>query len=155
MKEWFLSREPRERVILAVAAAIAVVLIGWRFVLLPLSNGVERLDSAVDAQSRLLVDAQSAAAVAPADAPLPQAEQTLVVLVERTARAHGVWSAMSRTRPDGDTGIDVGFQAAAFDALLAWLVTLESEHGVSVESATITAANEPGVVRGQVFLRRY
>lgn len=155
MKEWFLSREPRERLILAVGAALAIVIIGWRFVWSPLANGVERLDSAVDTQSRLLVDAVSAAAVAPTDAPRPQAQESLLVLVERTARTHSVWDAVSRARPDGATGMDVTFQAARFDALLGWLLTLESEHGVSVETATIRDAGAAGTVNGQVLLRRY
>lgn len=154
MKEWFLSREPRERLILAVGAVVVVTLVGWLLVWKPLSDGVESLSSTVDRQSLLLVDAQRAAAVDLDDPSRARSEQSLLVLVDRTAEAHGI--GFTRTRPDGATGIDVSFQSAAFDALLDWLVTLETEHGVSVESAqSIRAAREPGLVDGQLVLRRY
>lgn len=155
MKEWFLSREPRERLLLAVGAAAAAVIIGWGFVWLPLSAGVEQLDSRVEARSRLLVEAQSAAAIIPDTASRPRAQQSLLVLVDGTARNHGVAQALTRRQPnEAGNEIDVTVQAAPFDALVGWLATLESEHVVSVASATIRATQEPGVVSGQVVLRR-
>jgi type II secretory pathway component PulM len=154
MKDWFMSREPRERMILAVGAVAAVLIIGWRFVLLPLSTGIERLNTEVAAQSRLLVDAQNAAVITPADASRAQAEQSLYVVVDRTARSHGVAGSLTQTRQDGTTGRGVSFQAAPFDSMVAWLATLESEHGIGVESASFTASRAPGLVNGNLVLRR-
>lgn len=154
MKEWFLSRTPRERVILAAGGAVGVVLIAWQLVWSPLSNGVERLGSQVDAQTRLLIDAQNAATIAPRDAGRPRTEQSLYVIADRTARSHGVADTFSQTTQQGATGLTVNFTAAPFDALLAWIVTLESEHAVTVESATFNATRQPGLVTGQVVLRR-
>lgn len=154
MKDWFLSREPRERLILALGAVAAVVIIAWRFVLLPLATGIERLDSEVDAQSRLLVDAQNAAVIVPGDTSRAATEQSLYVVVDRTARSHGVAEALTQTRQDGTTGLGVSFQAASFDSMIAWLATLESEHGIGVESASFTASREPGLVNGNLVLRR-
>jgi len=154
MKEWFLSREPRERLILAVGAVLAVVIIGWQFVWVPLSSGVERLDSTVDAQTRLLVDAQNAAAVAPRDASRPRNEESLYVVVDRTTRAHGVAQTVTRTTQDGATGLTITFTGAPFDALIDWLVTLDGEHGVAVETAQFNATQQAGLVNGQVQLRR-
>jgi type II secretory pathway component PulM len=154
MKEWFLRREPRERLILAIGAAAAVVIIGWRLVWSPLAAGVERLDSRVETRGQLLVDAHSAAAIEPDAASRPRAEQSLLVLVDSTARNHGVAQALTRRNPNGANEIDVTVQAAPFDALIGWLATLEGEHIVSVESASIRATQEPGVVSGRVVLRR-
>lgn len=155
MKEWFLSRTPRERLILVAGGAVAVVIIAWQLVWSPLSSGVERLGSTVDAQTRLLIDAQNAASIAPRDAGRPRTEQSLYVIADRTARAHSVVDAFTQTTQDGATGLTVQFRAAPFDALIGWLVTLESEHAVSVESATFNATQQPGLVSGQVVLRRY
>lgn len=155
MKEWFLSREPRERIILAVGAAIAVIVIAWRLVWVPLANGVERLDASVESQSRLLVDAQSAAAIPTSDASRPRAAQSLYVVVDRTARSHGVFESLTQTRQDGTTGLSVEFRAAPFDALLAWLVTLENEHGITVQTARVNRAQQVGLVNGQVLLTQY
>lgn len=155
MKEWFLSREPRERLVLAVGGALAVVIIGWQFAWAPLAGSVERLDAAVAAQTRLLVDAQNAAAITPRDASRPRTDESLFVVAERTARTHGVADALTRTTQDGATGLTVNFRAAPFDALIGWLVTLDAEHGVAVESAQFNATQQPGLVNGQVLLRRY
>ncbi len=155
MKEWFMSREPRERLTLSVGTGVVAVIIGWYLVWMPLTNGVENLDAAVDSQTRLLVDARSAAALAPAAGPSERTDQSLYVVVDRTARDHGVAQALTRTRQDGATGLGITFQAASFDALLSFLITLEREHGVGVESASVSSSREPGLVSGQVLLRQY
>lgn len=158
MKEWFLSREPRERLILAIGAAAAIVIVLYGFVWRPLSTGTEDLRNGVASKTRLLVDLQQAAALAPQQAsngPRSGAGQSLVVLVDRTAQSHELAGALTRTRPDGTNGINVTFQNAAFDSLLRWLVTLEREYAVSVESASVTGSRQPGLVNGQLFLRRY
>jgi type II secretory pathway component PulM len=156
MREWFFSREPRERVVLAIGAAATLLLIGYGLVWKPLADGSEALHLDVAAKSRLLVDLERAAAVAPVEqAPRAGSDQSLVVLVDRTAQRHGLAGALTRTRPDGTTGINVTLQNAAFDALLAWLITRERDHGVSVESASVTSSRQQGLVNGQLLLRRY
>src|SRR5690606_39656385 len=107
------------------------------------------------AQTRLLIDAQNAASIAPRDAGRPRTEQSLYVIADRTARSHGVADAFAQTTQDGATGLIVRFRAAPFDALLGWLVTLEREHAVAVESAQFNATQQAGLVSGQVVLRRY
>ena len=46
------------------------------------------------------------------------------------------------------------FQGASFDALAAWLVALHGTYGVDVETASFSSAREPGLVNGQLLLRR-
>jgi type II secretory pathway component PulM len=156
MKEWFLSREPRERVILAAGAAAVAIFLFWSFVWTPLHDGSVDLSESVAQKSRLLVDVQRAAALAPAGGTQrPTAgNQSLVVLVDGTSQSHGLAGALTRTRPDGADRINVTFQNASFDSLLNWLVTLQSTHGVRVESATVNGTRAPGLVNGQLLLSR-
>jgi type II secretory pathway component PulM len=86
----------------------------------------------------------------PSDA--PGRDQTLVVLVGNSASEHGV--ALTRTRPDGPDGIQVTFGNASFDTLVAWLVALDAQYRVTVESASFTGTRQPGIVNGQLLLRR-
>src|SRR5690606_42019555 len=65
MKDWFLSRAPRERVVLAAGAVIAAALILWRFVWMPLSSGAAELRAEIDEKTRFQVDLLRAAAIAP------------------------------------------------------------------------------------------
>jgi type II secretory pathway component PulM len=76
----------------------------------------------------------------------------LVVLVDSTAQTFGL--SLPRSRPDGADGINVAFQGVSFDALLSWLIALETTHGVAVESASFSSSRERGLVNGQLFLRR-
>ena len=46
------------------------------------------------------------------------------------------------------------FQTVSFDALLSWLITLETTYGVAVESASFSRSRERGLVNGKLSLRR-
>ncbi|MBN1237163.1 MAG: type II secretion system protein M [Gammaproteobacteria bacterium] len=157
MKEWFLSREPRERVVLAAGAALAAVIVFWAFVWTPMRDGSTELRERVSQKTQLLVDLQRASALAPVegDRPAPSAgTQSLVVLIDRTAQSHGVAGALTRTRPEGADAINVTVRDAAFDELVGWLVTLQTAHALTVESATFNGSRAPGLVNGQLLLRR-
>jgi type II secretory pathway component PulM len=80
------------------------------------------------------------------------ANQTLVVVIDNTAQAHGL--RLSRSRPNGPSGVDVTFQGVPFDVLVAWLMTLHTTYAVDVESASLSNAREQGLVNGQLSLHR-
>jgi type II secretory pathway component PulM len=154
MKEWFENLQPRERAIFIGGGVAAVLIVMWMAVLRPLETRSEVLREAVAAKQRLLVnlsqiDGQDVAA-GPAGA--EGQDQTIMRLVANSATEHGV--ALTRQRPDGPNGIQVTFGNASFDTLVAWLVALESQYSVSVESASFTGSRQPGIVNGQLLLRR-
>lgn len=155
MKDWFVSREPRERAILIAGGAIAVLIVLWSFVLRPLHTGTVALRQAVATKQRLLVDLGRVAGSGTAPARPANgrgSDQTLSVLVDSTAREHGL--SLPRIRPEGTDGVNITFQNASFDALLGWLISLDGEHSVAVESASFSSAREQGLVNGQLLLRR-
>jgi general secretion pathway protein M len=154
MKAWFYGLQPRERWIVGAGGALAVILALWLGVLRPLHNETVDLRDAVAAKQRLLLNLGRVEGSKLGGAPsAPQdGAPTLYVLVSNTAQQHGL--TLPRTRPDGTDGINVTFQNASFDALLGWLVSLETEHAVAVESASFSTARQPGLVNGQLFLRR-
>jgi len=154
MKEWFYGLQPRERWIVSVGAAAAVVIIAWGFILRPLIAETASLRASVDSKQRLLVDVariegQQPAAIA---SNRQGAQQTLVVIIDTTARSHGL--SQPRTRANGPSGVDVSFQGESFDAVVAWLVLLHGTYGVDVETASFSPGREAGLVNGQLLLRR-
>lgn len=155
MKEWFEGLEARERMILSVGFAAALIIVLWGFVWLPLTNGTGDLHEAIAEKRALLVDIQRAEALpAAASRAAPVGDgRSLVVLVDQTAGSMGL--RFSRTRPDGPNAINVSFTAAPFDTLVSWLVTLERDHGITVESASFNSTRERGLVSGQLSLRRF
>ena len=153
MKAWFESLQPRERGILLGGAVVATLIILWAGILSPLATSAAELRAAVATKERLLVDVRRVQALAPQDAaPVRSGSQSLVVLVDTTRQPHGL--EFARTRPDGPNGINVTFQNASFDSLVDWLISIESNHGVVVETASFSSTRDRGLVSGQIFLRR-
>jgi general secretion pathway protein M len=154
MKDWFASLQQREQWILIGGGIAAAVIVLWLVVLSPMRNESDSLRLSVASKQRLLVDlVRLEATQAPGGAAAVQgAGQTLVIIIDSTAQAHGL--TLPRTRPNGPNGIDVTFQAAAFDSLVQWLIALQTTYAVQVESASFSSAREPGLVNGQLSLRR-
>lgn len=154
MKAWFYGLQMRERWIVAAGAVAALVIVVWGFVMTPLRAEIATLRTAVDTKQRLLIDVtriendQPAAIAGNREG----AGQTLVVIVANTARSHGL--DLPTTRPNGPSGVNVSFQGASFDSLVAWLLMLHDTYGVDVESASFVSAREVGLVNGQLSLRR-
>jgi general secretion pathway protein M len=154
MREWFSNLAPRERVIVLVGAAAAVLIIVWGLIWKPLNDGTTELRDALEQKRALLVDLQRVQAL-PASGPISAPgddRRSLVVLVDQTAQSMGL--SFTRTRPDGPDAISVSFASAPFDTLVEWLVQLERASGLTVESASFNGTRERGLVSGQVFLRR-
>jgi general secretion pathway protein M len=153
MKEWLANLQPRERLIVVGGGIAAAIIALWLLVLSPLQSDAANLRGVVASKQRLLVDLGRVEGLQAAGSSSDGApQQTLVVLISNTAKEHGL--ALPRQRADGPDGINVTLQSVSFDALVDWLVALETTHSVHVESANISSAREQGLVNGQVFLRR-
>lgn len=155
MKDWFANLQPRERVIVVGGGMLAVLVVLWLAVIAPLLDSSAELRASVERKQRLLVDLGRVAGMQQsrnARPGVPEAQQTLYVLVDSTAKEHALQ--VPRTRQEGPDGVNVTLQNASFDSLMDWLINLQTAHAVSVESASINQAREQGLVNGQVFLRR-
>lgn len=157
MRQWWLERNPRERLILMCGAAAAVLIVLIMFIWLPLQRGTAELRGAVEEKTRVLADLRRAQALGSSGATtVPLATtQSLVGLVASTGQSHEL--VFTRTAPDTQAGADairVSFERAKFEDLVAWLQMLERDYGVTVDSFSVNGAQNPGLVTGQTFLRR-
>jgi general secretion pathway protein M len=154
MKAWFFGLQQRERAIVVVGAVVAAIIVLWGGVLKPLGDRTAELRASVESKQRLLAEVMRVEAAQPGANVdnLRGTGQPLFVVIDDTAQAHGLGS--PPTRQNGPSGIDVTLQGASFDSLVAWLVTLRATYGVDVETASFNSAREPGLVNGQVSLRR-
>ena len=144
----------RERWLVAIGAAAAAVIVLWGFILMPLNDEIARLRTSVETKQRLLIEVariegQNPSAVV---ANRQGSNQTLMVIVNNTAGSHGL--SPSRTSANGPSGVNVSLQNASFDALCDWLITLQDTYGIDVETASFAPSREPGLVTGQLTLRR-
>jgi general secretion pathway protein M len=152
--QYYARLSEREQRILLVGGVAALVLIILA-ILMPLQRHVGELTQRVEQKRDDLVWLRS---MAPQLAGLrntsPQPlNESLVVLVDRTARQSGLQRAVVGSQPDGD--VSVRFEQTPFDALLTWLSQLRQSYGVRVDSAVVETAASAGTVNANLVLRAH
>ena len=151
LQAWYASLAERERKTLLYGGLVAAALVVfggiWK-----LGSAVEAAESRVEAKRADLAWMQ---AVAPRIRALPAArpDESLPLLVDRTAREAGLAGALSGSDPAGPGALRVRLQGASFDAMVVWLGRLQQERGIFVESANVDAGDEEGLVNASLVIR--
>lgn len=154
LRLWYAGRNAQEQRTLrlgAVAAAL-LLLVG---VLVPLQRGVSARAARVETLRTDLGWLRSMGPRLAAAASLPAASsESLLVVVDRVARATGIAAGMSASQQSANGTLDVHLERVSFDALATWLGQLTQLSGVQVDAATIESAGAPGQVRATLVLRQ-
>jgi len=151
---WFTALSERERRMVTLGAIAAAVLLLIALVL-PLYGGVAKAKQRVERKQADLAWMQSVAprvASAPA-AVAPANQQSLIVVIDSSAREAGLSRSLTSSEPSGNGGLRVRLEKAPFDLIVAWVARLSEQHAIGVESATFERAGEPGVVNAGLVLR--
>jgi general secretion pathway protein M len=152
VQSWYETLAPRERMfVLAGGVAAAVLIVGGG--LLKVHSAAAAVDKRVAAKQETLAWMQS---VAPRIQAMPAAapgDESLAILVDRTARESGLGAALTGAEPSGDTALRVRLEGASFDVLVAWLARVQQEHGLTVESADIVSSATAGAVNASIVLQ--
>lgn len=152
MKAWFAGLEANERRLIMIAAPLLLLMLLYVAVWEPLTNNVDALRVSTAEQQSLLAWMRGAAQEVkqlrgrsgqPAK---PPSGQSLLSLVDRTAKSGQLGPALKRVQPDGEQKVRVWLESASFDDVVRWLTALESSHGVHVESSVFQALEATGRV---------
>ena len=159
IKSWYFGLQPRERLIIAAGAVLVALTAIYLFALAPFYAAVSAREESVSQKKADLAWMRSVAGemqVLSANQPMvaTPTDESLVVLVDRTAREAGLSSALTGQTPNGETGIRVRLESAAFDMAMMWLGSLELSHRVAIESATFDRTATPGLVNVNLVLNR-
>ena len=138
-----------------------MLLIGGGVVILLLLYIIIQLDSSVSSAHKRLVKKQGdlawmrtngpeLAAMGPAH--VGASGQSLLVVVDRSARESGLGAALAGSEPSGPGGLSIRLQKAPFDTLISWLARLSQQNGIRVDTASIENAGTPGLVNAAVVL---
>jgi type II secretory pathway component PulM len=155
MRAWYANLSERDRRIVTIGGAVALVLVILG-VALPLNRGITQAKQRVTAKQADLAFIQSATPqllTAGPGAGDAANGASLIVLVDNSARESGLGKSLSSSQPAGDGVLRVRFERVPFDGLVAWLARLAQNHGVSVDSAEIEYAGEAGLVNAGLVLR--
>jgi general secretion pathway protein M len=156
-RSWLRGLSQRERTLVLAAGGVAALGILYLALVLPLTTMTGRREARVEKKSADLAwMRQAAPAVAAAAANGGAAGgasgESLVVLVDRTAREAGLGGALRDQSPNGEAGLRLRLEAAAFDTLIEWLGRLQQHHGVVIEAANFDATGNPGLVNASLTL---
>ncbi len=143
------QREQRLLVIGAVAA-LGILIFG---IIVPLDRAVARERAKLTQKRADLAWMQSVAPeIAGSVAPPSASGESLLVIIDRSARESGLASSMAGSEPGGANTLSIRLEKAPFDALIGWLARLTQQNGVLVDSATIEKAGAPGLVNAAIVL---
>jgi len=155
MRTWYANLAERERRVVTLGAAAGVVLV-LLAIILPLNRNIAQARQRITTKQGDLAFIQEAtpqlAAAGPGTGEAATGE-SLVVLIDTSARESGIGKSLSSSQATADKGLRIRLENVPFDALVAWLARLTQSHGVRVETAEIEAAGEPGLVNAGLLLK--
>jgi general secretion pathway protein M len=143
------GRERRVLAIGALAAALIFVFGVW----VPLDRSVAQAHARL-AQKRADLEWMRGVAPEIAAAPAPPAAggESLLVIVDRSARESGLGSSIAGSEPGAAGTLSIRLSKAPFDTVVAWLARLAQQNGIHVDSATLDTAGAPGLVNAALVL---
>lgn len=157
LKQWFANLAPRERqMVLAAATAIGLFIIyqSWT----SFTDHVEKLQNRVDNQQSILTWMQQAAGEvrqlrgsASASA-RPKGKQLLLGLIDRSAKQNKLGSSLQKVQPEGEQGVRVWLEKAAFDSIVIWLDSLQYQHGLVITDISIDSQQTSGTVNARILI---
>lgn len=159
LKDWFYSLQPRERTLVLCGGAALVLFAIYFFALAPFYSAVNSRAERVAKKQGDIAWMRSVggeilalgASATPANVPT---NESLVVLIDRSARECGLGSSLTGQTPNGENGIRVRLEQAEFDKLVVCLGSLQQSHSVNIESANIDRTGKPGFVNASLVLTR-
>ena len=142
----------RDRRMLVIGGAIVAVLL--LYVVIQLDSSVSSAHKRIKKKQDDLAWIQTAAPEIAAAGPINTAGggESLLVIVDRSAREAGLGTALAGSEPAGPGGLSVRLQKAPFDNLISWLARLSQQNGVRIDSASIDTAGAPGLVNAAIVL---
>ena len=155
MRAWYARLSERDRRIVRLGGIAAGVLLLLAIVL-PLGRNIAQARQRVTNKQADLAFIQSAVPQLASAGPgigTAATGESLVVLIDSSARESGLGKSLSSSQPTPDKGLRIRLDHVPFDALVAWLARLSQSHGVSVESAEIESAGEVGFVNAGLVLK--
>ncbi|AKS40945.1 type II secretion system protein GspM [Wenzhouxiangella marina] len=157
MSEWWNRLAIRQRVLMILAALVALGALLFVEVWEPLVEAREMERERIAQQQALLDWLVAVTPVAQQLRGQSQAtrldpDQSLLGLADRTARAAGLAGALTRIEPAGDGQVRVWLDGADFVAMMSWLQQLSRQYPIEVQQLSADRARADGQVNVRVTL---
>ena len=160
MKDWFDNLEARERLFVSIGGTLAIIVIVWGLIWVPLDRGHQAAADSVALWEQAVADIRRLRAVAAASGdspsgPVAGSDQTPIVIVDQTLSTRGLNNTLKRRQPTPN-GIRVEFEDVAFDDLVLWLGDLSSRYALDVQAGNLSVSSraERGRINASLTLER-
>ncbi len=145
------SLSERDRRMLLIGGVIIALLLVY--VVIQLDSSVSSAHKRINKKVEDLAWIQTAAPEIMAAGPVGSSGgESLLVIIDRSARESGLGDALAGSEPSGPGALSVRLQKASFDTLITWLGRLAQQNGIRVDSASIDSAGTPGLVNAAIVL---
>lgn len=158
MKAWWQGLSAREKTLVGWTGVLLAGFLFWLLLWRPLLAANEAAIARADSLQRELGWIHAAAAEiarlegSGAGSRASRGNQSLLALVESSARGAGMENAFRRGEPAAPGQVRVWLENAAFDPLVRWLQVLDERYGVTASEASIDRAGVPGLVNVRLTL---
>lgn len=158
MKAWWETLSVRERLLVIGGLGLTLALLGYALVWEPFRTSHRQLQQRVAEQRADLIWMRQAAREVKrlsgnAGTSPTRDGRSLLTLVDQTARAAGLASALKRVAPQGEDKLSAQLDGVEFDKLIPWLGMLEHDQRIAIVNLSIDRANATGLVNARVILR--
>ena len=160
IKQYWQQLAARERLMLGIAGVVIGVMFLYLVVLEPIMNDAKRLEKQLVEQHRLLnwmedaaKEAKSLSARGGKKIQVGSGGQSLLGVIDRTAKAGNLGDAMKRVEPDGSSRVRVWLERASFDDTVRWLERLEKDYSLDIDSVVVDKEEAPGRVNVRLVFK--
>ncbi|MCP3908224.1 MAG: type II secretion system protein M [Oceanicoccus sp.] len=156
MQQWFNNLRRQEQLMLLFGSFVVLAYLLFVVILAPMSASVTRLEQqnkqAVESLVAVKELAKEYNALQKSGAGKSGSKQNLARLIDTTVKASGL--TMNRFQPSSSGDVQVRFENAVFNDVIAWIGALENDHGVLVKDLSISNGAATGLVNVSVRLRQ-
>jgi general secretion pathway protein M len=157
MKAWWETLSPRERGLVVGGTVLTLALLLYALVWEPFRTSSRRLQQSVAQQRADLAwmrqAAQEIKRLGNAGVAQPAGDgRSLLTLVDQTARAAGLGTAMKRVAPQGEDKLSAQLDSVEFDKLIPWLGALERDHRIAIVNLSVDRTDTAGLVNARIIL---
>jgi general secretion pathway protein M len=156
MQQWFNQLKRQEQLLLIALAAVLVIYLIVVLIWRPMATSVDSLRLQNEQSQQSLQQVKQLAAeyklLEQSGTSRSSSKPNLTRLIDGTVKKHQL--KMSRFQPSSSGDVQVRFENAGYNNILAWLNELENSHGVLIKDLSITLGAGSGVVNVSVRMRQ-
>ena len=156
MREWFNRLKRQEQLMVAIGGAALVAYLLFVILWQPIAESSDVLVRQNEAAKQSLKEVKVLAArfsqlQKTSKKQSAGSSKSLTRLIDETAKSNEL--VMKRFQPSSTGDVQVRFENAVFNNMVAWLNQLENDHGVFIKDLSVSPGSGSGLVNVSVRLR--